>query len=194
MIRGTTFAAFTLCVLALVSNRTVRSEDLSAEDRAKVDAAVKEFDTDDAGKRAAAEEKLRGMGPKIVPALTGAKVANEEGQARLRTVLADFVVEKARIDPVDANLVMQIAKEEAVAKRYGNAAKCYRRAEKLYEKLKDDAGDRKDKAKKEEYSELEGKADRLKDKADALAKGDGHKVGHWGPLPTIKEVKDDGEW
>jgi hypothetical protein len=37
-------------------------------------------------------------------------------------------------------------------------------------------------------------ADQRKVKADALAKGQEHKVGHWGPLPTIKEVKDDGEW
>lgn len=189
------YANLTCLALALlVFAVPARAEDLSAEDRAKVDAAVKKLDTTDAGQRAAAEAELRAVGPKSVPALTGAKVANEEGHARLRTVLTDFAVEKAKIDPTDANLLMQIAKEEALAKRYGNAAKCYTRAEKLYEKLKDDADDKKDKAKEDEYAALESKADRLKDKANDLAKGREHKPGMWGPLPTIKEVKDDGDW
>jgi len=187
-------AAACLAVLALAATGLGAGAEAGAELQAKVDAAVQGLDTDDAAARAAAETELRRLGPASVPALTKATLKNAEGQARLRTVLADFVVDSAKIDATDANLLMQIAREEALAKRYGNAGKCYRRAEKLYEKLKDDADDKKDKVKEHEYSALEEKADRCKDKADALAKGDGHKVGHWGPLPTLKKVEDDGDW
>lgn len=166
------------------------AEDVSA----KVTELVKQLDDDDAAKRAAAETKIRDLGVAALPALRKAEVANKEGLVRLKTIIMDLSVKSAKIDKTDANMLMQLAKEEALAKRYSNAAKGYERAEKLYDKLEDDADDRKDKAAEKEFDRLKDRAKKLKKKAERLAKGQGHKVSHWGPLPTIKKVEDDGDW
>ncbi|MBE7466668.1 MAG: hypothetical protein HS116_24625 [Planctomycetes bacterium] len=160
----------------------------------EVEKALKDLDSADAAQRAAAETALRNLGEKALPALRTAKIANEEGQVRMRTVLMDLSVKHAKIDATEADTLMQLAREEALAKRYANAEKGYDRAQGLYEKLEDDADDRKEKEKQKEFDEKKDRAHKLKEKAERLAKGQEHKVSHWGPIPTIKKVEDDGDW
>ena len=160
----------------------------------KVADLVKELDDGDAAKRAAAETKIRELGAEALPALRKAEVTNKEGLVRLRTIIMELSVKHAKIDATDANMLMQLAREEALAKRYGNAAKGYERAEKLYEKLEDDADDRKDEDAEKDFDKKKDRAKERKKKAERLAKGQEHKVSHWGPIPTIKKVEDDGDW
>ena len=128
----------------------------------------------DTAEQAAAGKKLRELGAAAIPALREAKPEKEEALSRVRNVLADTALEAARIDPADAALVQQIAREEGKGKRYSNADRLYARAQKLYEKLKDDAGDRKDRAKEREYKEKEQVCERMKDKARRKLKGESH--------------------
>ncbi|MCZ7644926.1 MAG: hypothetical protein M5U26_06530 [Planctomycetota bacterium] len=166
----------------------LRAEESAAEK------ALKQLDSADAAQRAAAETELRRLGKEALPALRTAKLQNEEAQVRLRDVLMDLQIEHAAIDETDANTVMQLSREEALAKRYSNAAKGYKRAQELYKRLEDDADDKKNKDKQKEFDGLKDKAEERRKKAERLAKGQGHKVSHWGPIPTIEKVTDDGDW
>ena len=130
----------------------------------------------DTAEQAAAEKKLREAGAAAIPALRDAKPEKDEALARVRNVLTDIALEAARIDPADAVLVHELAREEGKGKRYTNAERLYRRGQKLYEKLKDDAGDRKDRAKEREYKEKEQICERMKDKARRKLKGESHTV------------------
>lgn len=151
----------------------VRAAELTDADRQRAEQLVQTLGDTDPGRRAAAETELRAMGPKVTPVLAKSTVANAEGQIRLRAILVDMSVDSSRIDPTDAATLMQIGREEALAKRYDTAHRCYRRAEKIYDKLKDDADDMKDKIKETEYADQENKAKKRADKAERLAKGHG---------------------
>lgn len=183
-----------LLPLFCTAGRT-RAAELTEEESKKAEAAIQQFESADANTRAAAETELRGMGPKVLPLLSKAKIGQEEGHLRLRAILVDMSVDTARVTDTDANALMQIGKEEASAKRYNPAYRCYRRANKIYEKLKDDAGDRKDQAKKEEYRDLEQKADRRADRAENLAKGRTHTGLNLGfvKVGVEKDLRDD-DW
>ena len=150
----------------------LRAADLSEEETKKAEAALKQLDDADAATRAAGETVLRALGVKVTPLLSKAKVENSEGHVRLRTILVDLTVSAARIDATDANTLGQLGREEALAKRWTNAGRSYRRAEQIYEKLKDDADDRKQKDKEKEYDDLAEKMDKRADKAEHLAKGE----------------------
>jgi len=161
-------------LLALVSavlggTRLVRC----ADNKEAVDLAAKLCEGE-AAEQAAAEKKLRELGAAAIPALRGAKPEKDEALSRVRNVLADMVLEAAKVDPADAVMVHEIAREEGKGKRYTNAERLYRRAQKLYEKLKDDAGDRKDRVKEREYKEKEQLCERMKDKAGRKLKGETH--------------------
>ena len=149
----------------------LRAAELNDVERQRAQQLVQMLGETDPAKRAAAETELRTMGPKVKPVLATAKVANEAGQTRLRAILVDLTVDSSGINPTDAAALMQLAREEALSKRYDTAHRCYRRAEKIYDKLKDDADDMKDKVKETEYRDLEDKAKRRAKKADRLAKG-----------------------
>ena len=187
-------AALLLLAFAGIS---VQAADLTAEETAKAEDALKRMDTDDTAARSAAESDLRSMGGKVLPVLSKAKLSRDAAQVRVREILVDLTIETAPVTREGANTVMQTARDEALAKRYLNASKCYRRGEKMYQRLKDDAGDRKDKAAKKEYQELEQKADKRADKADTLAAGGTERKGlnlgfvHVG---TEKNVNDDNDW
>ncbi len=177
-----------LALLTLISG-------VQAEDKAgPAKALIEKLNTDDAAKRAAAETEIRDLGEKALPDLRVGKVENKEGMVRLRTILMDLSVKHAKVNEEDANMLAQLSREEAQAKRYANAAKGYKRAEKLYDRLEDDAGDRKDKEKQKEFDKKKDKASEREKKAERLSKGQDHKVGRWGPLPTIEKVTDDGDW
>jgi len=164
------FATLLLAVLCFAP--VLRAEDLKPEDAAKVEASLKALDSDDAAARAAAETDLRNVGFKALPALLKAKLNNAEATVRLRAIIVDLAVDGSGINPTDALMLAQIAREEAIAKRWSNAIKTYRRTEKVYEKLHDDAKDRKDKAKANEYEDLAQKADKRADRAEHIQKGD----------------------
>ncbi len=179
-----------VALMAAVSGAGWAGEEVDA----KVAALVKELDVEDAAKRAAAETRIRDLGAMALPALRKAEVGNKEALIRLRTIVMDLSVRYVKVDATDANMLMQLAREEALAKRYGNAAKGYERAEKLYEKLEKNAGDLKDETQKKEFDRLKDQASERKKKAERLVKGQDHKVSHWGPIPTIEKVEDDGDW
>jgi hypothetical protein len=162
-----------LLTLCLFLGSGVRAAELTDAERQRAEQLVQALGDTDPGKRAAAETELRTMGPKVTPVLAKSTVANEAGQIRLRAILVDMSVDSSRIDPADAATLMQIGREEALAKRFDTAHRCYRRAEKIYDKLKDDAGDMKDKVKQAEYRDQEDKAKKRADKAERLAKGQG---------------------
>jgi hypothetical protein len=145
---------------------------LNDEETKRAEQLVKQLDTADANQRAQAEADLRRLGEGVIPVLSRSQVANEEGHVRLRTTLVDLSVDSSRIDPADANKLMLLGREEALAKRFFLATRCYRRAEKIYDRLKDDADDRKDRAKEREYADLQDKAEKRADKADRLARGE----------------------
>lgn len=150
---------------------SLRAAELTDVERQQAEQLVQMLGDTDPAKRAAAETELRQMGPKVLPVLSQATVPNETGQIRLRAIVVDMAVDHSRIDPGDAANLMQIGREEALAKRYDTAHRCYRRAEKIYDKLKDDADDMKDKVKETEYRDLQDKAEKRADKAERLAKG-----------------------
>ena len=185
-----------LALLALVSG-PARAAELTAEETQKIEDAVKRLDTDDAAQRSAAESDLRGMGAKILPVLSKAKPSRDAAHVRIREIVVDLTLESSPVTREGATTVMSVARDEALAKRYMNASKCYRRGEKMYQRLKDDAGDRKDKASKKEYEELEKKADKRADKADVLAAGGTERKGlHVGfvHIGSEKNVEDDNDW
>lgn len=171
-----------------------KAEEKVDDDTAKANEQLKLLDSDDAHQRAGAETKIRAMGAKALPALRAGKVENKEGNERLRVILMELSISESKINETDANAIMQLAKEEALAKRYSNAANGYKRAKELYNRLEDDADDKKDKTKKEEFDGKKDRAEKLRKKAERLAKGTEHKVSHWGPIPTIEKVEDDGDW
>ena len=154
---------------ALVCART----SCAAENKEAVDLAAR-LAGGGPSERSDAEEKLRALGAAAIPALRDAKPQNGEDLARVRNVLAGIVLEVVKVDPGDAALAHEIAREEGVAKRYGNAARLYQRAQKLYEKLKDDAGDRKDRVKERQYKENQQVCERMKEKANRKLKGESH--------------------
>ncbi|MGD0088356.1 MAG: hypothetical protein ABSE73_00365 [Planctomycetota bacterium] len=124
--------------------------------------------------RSDAENKLRALGAAAIPALRAAQPPNDEDLARVRNVLANIVLETVKVDPGDAALAHEIAREEGKAERYANAARLYHSAQKLFEKLKDDAGNRKDRVKERQYKEKQQVCERMKDKADRKLKGAAH--------------------
>jgi hypothetical protein len=166
------WALAVLTCLTFAVGRRACAEALTPEETKRVEDLVKQLGDPDAAQAAAAETELRRMGAKVTPVLSKATLPGEGATLRLRTILVDLTVDASRIDPTDANALMLLGRDEALGKRWVLAAKCYRRAEKVYERLKDDAGDRKDKAKKQEYDDLRDKAEKRADKAERLSKGE----------------------
>jgi hypothetical protein len=169
--RVLTVVAVCAC-LVFAAGKGAYAEALTDAETKRIEELVKQLGDADAARAAAAETELRNLGAKALPALSKATVAGEGATTRLRTIVVDLTVDSARIDPTDANTLSLVGREEALAKRWPLAAKCYRRAEKLYDRLADDAGDRKEKAKKREYEDLRDKAEKRADKAERLAKGE----------------------
>jgi hypothetical protein len=169
MLRSTAALLLVLSLAAAVSPRPGRCAD--SKEAADL---VAQLATGDAAGRDAAEKKLREIGAAAIPALRDAKPDKEDAATRVRGVLTDIALDTAKVDPADAAMVHEIAREEGKGKRYANAERLYRRAEQLYEKLKDDAGDRKDRVKQAEYKEKSKVCDRMKDKAERKVKGSTH--------------------
>ena len=169
MSRVTLCLAVVLATAALAVPRPVRGAD-------KKEAAglVATLANGTAAERDEAVKQLRDLGAAAIPALRDAKPEKEEALARVRGVLTDVVLDAVRLDPADAAMAHEIAREEGKGKRFANAERLYKRAQKLYEKLKDDAGDRKDRAKEQQYKEKRDICDRMKDKAGRKIKGDSH--------------------
>ena len=186
-----------LCLLALGLTSRLSAADLSDEDTKKAEDALKRLDTDDVGQRTAAESDLRGMGAKILPVLSKSKLNNDAARVRVREMVVDMTIESSKITKEDGNMVAQVAREEALSKRYASAGKCYRRAQQIYQGLKDDARSRKDKVSKQEFEDLEKRNDKRADKAELLAKGGTERTGlnlgivHIG---SEKNASDDQDW
>ena len=124
--------------------------------------------------RAAAEAELRKQGLEAVPALRDLKLeGKEEGFARVRRLLADILAGASRLIEPDAKMVHDVAREEALGRRYANAKKLYQRAQELYDQLKDDAGRRQDRLKKEEYRNLMELCEKMRDKAERKERNEG---------------------
>lgn len=123
---------------------------------------------------AGAEKALRDLGAKAIPALRDVKPEKDEALSRVRNTLTDIALDTAKIDPADAGLLHELGREEGKGKRYANAERLYRRAGQLYDKLKDDADTRRDRAKEQQYEEKRRICDRMKDKAGHKLKGQSH--------------------
>lgn len=136
-------------------------------------ALVEQLSDDDMTKRDAAERELRLAGKEAVPLLKVAHPEKADALRRVRSLLVQLTVAGSGIDEKSANELMVLGRDEALAKRWGNAKRCYRRAEKIYDKLKDDADDRKDRAAEQRFKGLQKTADRRADRAGHLEKGRG---------------------
>ena len=165
----------------------------SAEN-AEAEKLVASLSSDVVTERDNAEQKLRGMGSSAVKVLREAKFEKDDATSRARNILTDVALETAKIDPLDADLLHEIAREEGKGKRYTNAERLYRRAEELYDQLKDDANRRKDGAKKKEYDEKRKLCDRMKDKAGHKATGDSHSGIDLGFVRVGREHDMSEEW
>ncbi|MCY3021805.1 MAG: hypothetical protein NTW87_22570 [Planctomycetota bacterium] len=163
-----------LLLLVLVSAVAVFPRGARCADKTDAAEQLARLIGGDAAERDIAERKLRDMGAVAIPALREAKPEKDEATTRVRGVLTDIALEVAKIDPADAAMLHEIAREEGKGKRHANAERLYKRAQKLYEKLKDDAGDRKDRVKEQEYKEKEKVCERMKDKAERKVKGESH--------------------
>ena len=154
------------------------------------EALVKKLEEGDEG----AEKKLREIGREAIPALREAKPEREAAERRVRNLLTDIAVETSKIDLADATMVHEIARNEGKAKRYVNAERLYKRAYQIYDKLKDDADDRKDKSKSREMKDKREICDRMKDKAGHLVKGETHVGVNLGFVKVGKEHDLSDEW
>jgi len=164
---------------------------LGADDAAE---HVKKLVEGDAGERDKAEKKLREIGASAITALRDAKSEKEEVFTRARNVLTDITLETAKIDPADASMTHEIAREEGKGKRYANAERLYRRAEQLFSKLKSDSNERKDRSKELTYEEKRKICDRMKDKAARKVKGQTHTGVNLGFVKVGKEHDNSDEW
>lgn len=166
--RSTIVLLVVLAVAAAVPRATWSADNKEAAD------LVARLCGGDLAERDSAEKKLRGLGSAAVPALREAKPEKEEVLTRVRGVLTDIALDAAKLDPADAAMVHEVAREEGKGKRYSNAERLYRRAQQLYDKLKSDAGDRKDRVKEQEYRDKRDICDKMKDKASRKLKGESH--------------------
>lgn len=165
----------------------------SADAKEAADLAA-ELATGESAARDNAEKKLRNLGAAAIPALRAAKAEKDEAAARVRNVLTDIALDVAKVDPADATMLHEIAREEGKGKRYSNAERLYRRAQKLFERLKDDAGDRGDRAKKREFDDMANICDRMKDKAGRKLKGETHTGVNLGFVRLGVEHDNSDDW
>jgi hypothetical protein len=179
----TMFAVIAVLALGTSQARAAEGADL-----------VKKVAEGDAAERDSAERKLRDMGAGAIQPLRDAKTDKEEATTRVRNLLADIVIDTAKIDPADAGVVHEVAREEGKGKRYANAERLYRRAEQLFDKLKDDADTRKDKVKEQTYEDKRKICDRMKDKAARKVKGQTHTGVNLGFVRVGKEHDNTEEW
>ncbi|HYG76934.1 MAG TPA: hypothetical protein VEK08_18155 [Planctomycetota bacterium] len=176
-----------VAALSLVAPRAAQCADDAA-------ALVKSMVEGDAGERDKAEKKLRDLGAAAVPALKEAKAEKEEVATRVRNLLTDILLDTAKIDPADAATLHEVARQEGKAKRYSNAERLYRRAAQLYDKLKDDADTRKDRAKEQQYGDKRRVCDRMKDKAGHKLKGSTHTGVNLGFVRVGKDHDMSDDW
>ncbi|HEY3320760.1 MAG TPA: hypothetical protein VGP72_09880 [Planctomycetota bacterium] len=127
-------------------------------------------DTEEAREDAA--RKLRVLGAAALPALREAKPDKDDAYRRVRDLLTAIAADAAKVEAADATSLHDLAREEALAHRYANAEKLYRRAHQIYSKLKEDADERKDKVKTQRYKDARDVCEKMKDKAARKAKGD----------------------
>jgi hypothetical protein len=161
-------------LLLILSSAMLLPRGSWSADNKEAAALAEQLATGESSARDTAEKKLRDLGAAAIPALRAAKPEKDEAVTRVRNVLTDITLDAAKVDPSDAAMLHEIARDEGKGKRYSNAERLYRRAQKLFERLKDDAGDRGDKAKKRDFDEKAELCDRMKDKAGRKLKGETH--------------------
>ena len=144
-----------------------------SEENTDAEMLVKSLASAESTERDNAERKLRGMGQAAIKALRDTPL-EEDAAGRAGNILTDVAIETAKIDPLDAELLHEIARQEGKGRRYTNAERLYRRAEELFDQLKDDADNRRDNIKKNEYNDKRKLCDRMKDKAGHKANGSSH--------------------
>jgi hypothetical protein len=182
-------ALFGLAAAIALSPLQVRAAD--AKEAAELAKKVAEGD---AAERDSAERKLRDMGKDAVQPLRDIKTDKEEATTRVRTLLTDIAIDVAKIDAADAGTLHEIAREEGKGKRYSNAERAYRRAEQLFDKLKDDADTRRDKVKEQTYEDKRRICDRMKDKAARKLKGQTHTGVNLGFVRVGKDHDNSDDW
>ncbi len=177
-----------LMAVAVLAATSLRAADEDAKELAR------KLGDGSAAERDEAEQKIRKLGVAAIPALRDAKPEKEEGLSRVRNTLTDMALDASKMVPEDAALLHELAREEGKGKRYTNSERLYRRAEQLYDQLKDDADRRKDKTKEKEYSDKRRVCDRMKDKAGHKAKGDSHTGVNLGFVRVGKDHDMSDEW
>jgi len=146
-----------------------------ASDTQEANGLVRKFIESSSKDRDKSDRELRDLGMIAVPALRKVKSEDEKTQNLLRELVVDILAENSQADPEDAQIVRDVAREEGKAKRYSNAERLYGRARKLYDDLKSDAGERKDRIKEQEYREFRDVCEKMKDKANHKATGNSGK-------------------
>ena len=129
---------------------------------------IQDLGSEDFATREAAERALTEMGGGIHPLVKGKLATEEDPEVKARlTRIEKALALSAETDP---DKLAQFGRAEALAKRYGSAAKYYQGAEALYAKQ---AAAEKDEAKQKEWTVLAAKNAARHAKAEKLAKQGG---------------------
>jgi hypothetical protein len=165
----------------------------SARGAQDAQALIKKYIESAPADREREEKKLRNLGMEAVPPLREFKTGDEKALELLQGLIVEILMESSRADPEDAQIVHAVAREAGKAKRYATAERLYGRARKLYEELRKDAADRKDKIKDQEYKELRDVCEKMHDKAGRKDRGDDGKGVNLGVIRigTKHDMTDD---
>lgn len=164
----------------------LHAEDAADQDanaaRLRIKAAklIEELGADDFGTREAAEKTLSGMGAPVFPQVKEALANTKDTEARARLDRVRKVL--ALEGETDPDQLAKIAREEALAKRYGTAAKYYGKAGALYGKQ---AEGETDEAKKKDWASKSEKSAKRKERAEGLA-GQTDTIGENGERVIVK--------
>lgn len=149
-------------------------EQKAAASRERIKAAklIEELGSDDFGAREGAEKALKEMGVGILPQVKTAIASTKdtEVKTRLDRVSKALALEGEK----DPDALAKLGKEDALAKRYAEAAKFYAKA---LEEFKKQAADEKDEVKQKELAAKADKNAKRKARAEGLAKNNADEGG-----------------
>ncbi|MBI3830407.1 MAG: hypothetical protein HY291_12880 [Planctomycetes bacterium] len=137
----------------------------AARERIKAAKLIEELASEDFGAREGAEKGLIALGAGILPQVKDALTATKDTEVKTRL---DRVTKALALDgEKDPDALAKLGKEDALAKRYAEAAKFYAKAADQYKKL---AADEKDEVKQKDLAAKADKSAKRKTRAEGLAK------------------------
>jgi len=177
------------------------SQELSADDKKKATALISDLGADEFQTRENAEKVLATLGGNVLPLVkeVAANTADAEVRSRCERIIKVLALEVEK----DPALLAKIAKEEATAKHFADAAKYYAKTGRIYTELA--ANPENEKSKIDLLAKAKKANDRMR-RAENLAKALGGEDGqqvivgggrriviHAGGVVVSDESSEDGE-